>query len=56
MRDEADALKRERVHLAGTVGEARTRAEQRRWVILAGGLGIAIGFALFAMLTGLTRI
>lgn len=53
MRDEADALKRERMHLAGVVGEARTQAQQRRWVFWSGGIGVAGVVALIALLKAL---
>jgi len=56
MRDEADALKRERMHLAGIVGEARSQAEQRRWVVWAGGVGIAIGVVMMPIVALLARI
>lgn|GEM_PF-2147699 len=55
MRDEADALKRERLHLAGIVGEAHSQPEQRRWVILAGGLGLAFGLAIMPLPALLAR-
>jgi hypothetical protein len=52
MRDEADALKRERMHLAGVVGDVLTRQAQRRWLIWTGATGIAIGFLLFPLISG----
>jgi ubiquinone biosynthesis protein UbiJ len=55
MRDEADALKRERMHLAGVVGQARTRAEQQRWLICGGGIGLAIGLMVPPFLSLLAR-
>lgn len=55
MRDEADALKRERSHLAGFVRQARTQAEQRRWMVWAGGIGIAIGSMVPPFLSLLAR-
>ncbi|PZN93442.1 MAG: hypothetical protein DCF30_21680 [Hyphomicrobiales bacterium] len=56
MRDEADALKRERMHLAGIVGEARTKAEQRRWVMWISGVGVATGLALFLLFAVVARV
>lgn len=50
MRDEADALKRERVHLAGIVGEALTLQAQRRWRIWFGIGGFSIGIIMVPLL------
>lgn len=43
MRDEADALKRERIHLAGIVDGAVTRQAQRRRQLWFGAYGCVIG-------------
>ncbi|MDP3406689.1 DUF6118 family protein [Bosea sp. (in: a-proteobacteria)] len=43
MRDEADALKRERMHLAGIVGEALTRKAQWRRQFWFGAIGVLVG-------------
>lgn len=56
MRDEADALKRERVHFAGIAGEARSQAEQRRWVVWAGGIGVGAGLMLPPLLSLVVRV
>lgn len=56
MRDEADALKQERMHLAGIIGGARTRAEQQRWMIWAGAIGVAVGLVVMPLLALLARI
>jgi hypothetical protein len=53
MRDEADALKRERMHLAVVVGEARTQIEQRRSVIYACVGGIVLGVLICVLINGL---
>ncbi len=45
MRDEADALKRERMHLAGIVGEALTKQAHWRRQIWFGVGGVVIGTA-----------
>lgn len=45
MRDEADALKRERVHLARIVGEMLTRRAQWKRQLWFGAGGVVIGLA-----------
>lgn len=50
MRDEADALKRERMNLAGIVGDALTQGVQRRRLIWVGAVGIAVGLLLYSIL------
>ena len=49
MRDEADALKRERMHLAGIVGEALTRRAQWRRQLMFGAAGCALGASIVAL-------
>ncbi len=49
MRDEADALKRERMHLAGIAGEALTKQAQWRRQVWIGLGNIATGFGSFAL-------
>lgn len=56
MRDEADALKRERMNLAGIIEAIRSGSEQRRWLILTGGVGLAIGLMIKPLLALLARI
>lgn len=53
MRDEADALKRERMHLAGIVGSALDREARRQRQIWIGLAGLAAGLALFATIDAL---
>lgn len=43
MRDEADALKRERIHLAGVAGQALTNQAHWRRLLWAGGFGMIVG-------------
>lgn len=50
MRDEADALKRERIHLTGIVGEALTRPAQRRRQMWIGIGGILMGLMIAALI------
>lgn len=50
MRDEADALKRERIHLAGIVGQALTRPAQRRRQMWVGIGGILMGLMIAALI------
>ena len=50
LHDEADAVRRERQHLAAIVGEAWTQEAQRKWILWAAGAGLAIGFVLFPLL------
>lgn len=50
MRDEADALKRERIHLAGIVGQALTRPAQRRRQMWIGIGGILMGLMIAALI------
>lgn len=50
LRDEADAVKRERHALERIVGAARSREAQKRALLWAVGLGAAAGFVLFPLL------
>ena len=50
MRDEADALKRERMHLAGIVGDVLTRPAQRRRQMWIGIGGILMGLMIAALI------
>lgn len=50
MRDEADALKRERIQLAGIVGQALTRPAQRRQQIWVGIGGVLMGLMIAALI------
>ncbi len=50
LRDEADAVKRERLALGGIVGAVRDRQAQQRALFWALGIGAAAGFALFPLL------
>lgn len=50
MRDEADALKRERMRLAGIVGDVLTRPAQRRRQMWIGIGGILMGLMIAALI------
>ena len=54
MRDEADALKRERIHLAGIVDGAATRQVQKRRQLWFGMSGFVTGSALMLLIAYLT--
>ena len=54
MRDEADALKRERMNLAGIVGGAVTRQAQKRRQLWFGVSGFVIGSASMLLIAYLT--
>ncbi|MFN3670420.1 MAG: DUF6118 family protein [Bosea sp. (in: a-proteobacteria)] len=50
VRDEADALKRERMHLAGIVGEALTRQAQRQRQIWFAAVGCVLGASIVPLM------
>ena len=50
LRNEADAVERERQRLAAIVGEARGQEAQKRALIWTGGIGVVAGLALFPIL------
>ncbi|WP_156330027.1 DUF6118 family protein [Bosea vaviloviae] len=51
MRDEADAMKRERMHLAGIVGEVLGRHARRRREVWIGIGGVVVGMVVFLFAT-----
>lgn len=53
MRDEADALKRERMHLASIISGTLNRTTQRRWTIWSSIIGFVTGFLTLSMIVAL---
>lgn len=53
LREETDAVAREGRRLAGIVGQAAAREEQRRRLMWIGAVGLAVGLVLFPLLAAL---